>query len=78
MKTLIIFSNPEEHLQFAVIDGDYSNLDNVTIGSTDERSDEAQELIYNMNGGFRLPFTADTSILLKPTYGRVAVIYEEP
>ena len=61
MKTLIIYSDFCDLPTFAIIDGDYSRLNNQVIGSgiDDILEQELLNLIFNKDGLFNIDFLKD-------------------
>jgi len=57
MKTIIIYDQCGEHaIQFFVVDGDYSHLNNVYINNTEDqaKTDELSDLLYGEDGRIQL------------------------
>ncbi|MCE8758518.1 hypothetical protein K0F43_21315 [Bacteroides fragilis] len=77
MKTLIIYNSTTEALQYAIVEGDYSDLNGICLNSFDEdtiKVEKACELLFDKDGGFLLPFSEDISLLNNKNWDVAAVI----
>lgn len=77
MKTLIIYNSTDSPLHYAIVEGDYSDLNGVYINSFDEdtiKVEKACELLYDKEGRFLLPFSEDISLLNNKNWDVAAVI----
>ena len=77
MKTLIIYNSTNSPLHYAIVEGDYSDLNGICINSFDEdtiKVEKACELLYDKEGRFLLPFSEDISLLNNKNWDVAAVI----
>lgn len=77
MKTLIIYNSIDAPLQYAIVEGDYSDLNGICLNSFDEdtiKVEKACELLFDKDGGFLLPFSEDISLLNNKNWDVAAVI----
>ena len=77
MKTLIIYNSTASPLHYAIVEGDYSDLNGICINSFDEdtiKVEKACELLYDKEGRFLLPFSEDISLLNNKNWDVAAVI----
>mgnify|MGYP000286733519 CR=1 FL=1 len=77
MKTLIIYNSTDAPLQYAIVEGDYSDLNGICINSFDEdrtKVERACELLFDKDGKFLLPFSEDISLLNNKNWDVAAVV----
>lgn len=77
MKTLIIYNSTDSPLQYAIVEGDYSDLNGICINSFDEdrtKVEKACELLFDKDGRFLLPFSEDISLLNNKNWDVAAAI----
>lgn len=77
MKTLIIYNSTDAPLQYAIVEGDYSDLNGICINSFDEdrtKVERACELLFDKDGKFLLPFSEDISLLNNKNWDVASVV----
>lgn len=77
MKTLIIYNSTDAPLQYAIVEGDYSDLNGICINSFDEdrtKVERACELLFDKDGRFLLPFSEDISLLNNKNWDVASVV----
>ncbi|MCE9288453.1 hypothetical protein K0G70_21240 [Bacteroides fragilis] len=77
MKTLIIYNSTDAPLQYAIVEGDYSDLNGICLNSFDEdtiKVEKACELLFDKGGRFLLPFSEDISLLNNKNWDVAIVI----
>ena len=77
MKTLIIYNSTDAPLQYAIVEGYYSDLNGICINSFDEdrtKVERACELLFDKDGKFLLPFSEDISLLNNKNWDVAAVV----
>lgn len=56
MKTLIIYNSTDSPLQYAIVEGDYSDLNGICINSFDEdtiKVEKACKLLFDKDGRYK-------------------------
>jgi hypothetical protein len=77
MKTLIIYNNLTEPLQFLLVEGDYSRFNGIYVGSddTNDTVDEFNAWRWDEYGLLRTTdWTQDTAILEAKQFDKVAIV----
>ncbi|MCE8828355.1 hypothetical protein K0F25_20325 [Bacteroides fragilis] len=77
MKTLIIYNSIDAPLQYAIVEGDYSDLNGVCINSFNEdrtKVEKACDFLFDKDGRFLLPFSEDISLLNNKNWDVAVVI----
>lgn len=76
MKTLLIYNAIEDPLKYAILEGDYSDLNGATLCSlyTEEKSIRACELLFDDRGNFLIDFSEDISLVEDKNWDKVAII----
>ena len=77
MKTLIIYNSIEALLQYAIVEGDYSDLNGICLNSFDEdiiKVEKACELLFDDRGNFLIDFSEDISLMEDKNWDKVATL----
>lgn len=76
MKTLLIYNAIEDPLKYAILEGDYSDLNGAVLSSlyTEEKSIRACELLFDDCGNFLIDFSEDISLMEDKNWDKVAII----
>lgn len=78
MKTLLIYNSIDEPLRYAILEGDYSDLNGVCINGWNSdplKSQKACDLLFDSKTGDKLiHFTNDVSLVEGKEWDKVAVI----
>lgn len=77
MKTLIIYNSIEALLQYAIVEGDYSDLNGICLNSFDEdiiKVEKACELLFDDRGNFLIDFSEDISLVEDKNWDKVATL----
>lgn len=76
MKTLIIYNDLQNELEFGLVDGDQSKFDGVIINSMKPHPhiDECINYLFDEKGNFNIELKDDKNLLLNKEWDTVAVI----
>lgn len=77
MKTLIIYNVDGYPLRYAIVDGDYSDLNGVHLNSFNEdpeKEKKAEELLWCEKCFFKIDFSEDISLVESKNWDKVALI----
>lgn len=76
MKTLLIYNAIEDPLKYAILEGDYSDLNGAVLSSlyTEEKSIRACELLFDDCGNFLIDFSEGISLMEDKNWDKVAII----
>lgn len=76
MKTIIIYNDFESGLKYALLDGDFSKVSGVVINGMTEHKymREAIDLIFDNEGGYKIDFSKDVSLLENKKWDKVAIV----
>lgn len=77
MKTLLIYNSIEALLQYAIVEGDYSDLNGLCLNSFDEdiiKVEKACELLFDDCGNFLIDFSEDISLVEDKNWDKVAIL----
>lgn len=76
MKTLIVYNNLEEELKYAIVDGDYSNINGAIINSIFSGDKEiiATDLLFDTNDKFKIKLSDDIKFIRDKEWDEVAVV----
>jgi len=83
-KTLIIYNTVSDPLQYVIIDGDYSHLDNIQLNfdyddsESIDRASQADKLLFDHNGHYLHVFSESTKLIEEKSWDKVAVITSLP
>lgn len=79
MKTLIIYNDLEEMPQYAIVEGDYSNCDGAVINcNSTDKEDCAIDLLFDINGKFKIDLSSNKNIVENKEWDKVSVIIFVP
>ncbi len=75
MKTLIIYNDLENLVKFFVVDGDYSQFNNITFdGFYNDKKIECSKWLWTEDGVFKHEMSDDVSIVENKQWDKVAII----
>jgi hypothetical protein len=75
MKTLIIYTDIENPLKYAIVDGDYSKFHGVCVNSCDGSGFEEEfcAWMFDVDGHEKIKFSEDKSLLENKDWDKVAI-----
>lgn len=76
MKTVIIYNDILNALQYAIVDGDYSRFNDVAFNSINEHpfENECNDFLFGDEGVMKLELSSDVSLLQNKQWDKVACI----
>ncbi len=77
MKTLLIYNEIDHPLKYAILEGDYSDLNGTCINSYDEDENKVKKaccMLYDFEGNFLIDFSEDISLVEDKNWDKVAII----
>lgn len=76
-RTLLIYNSIEEPLKYAILEGDYSDINGVCINACDEDKDKinkACSLLFDDKGNYLIDLSEDVTLMESKNWDKVAIV----